>query len=323
MQRIRAYSVEMVLVAILLAAVFFFGYLGYGLLRPEIIDEPFTGERALANVARQLEFGVRSTGTEGSQRTGDWLVEQLRVLGWDVVIQPIAIGDTLAGRNILGVRSPNQAGAPVAILAAHYDTRLVADADPDPARQTLPPPGANANGSGVAVLLELARTLDVDASGYTVCLAFFDAEANAGLPGWAPYIGSQIFVDSQPESVPRCAAPQFVVELEQVGAAGQVFQQNAAASAVQEAIWQTGARLGWDETFAPAPETSEAGEPNAPPAADALSPFAAAGVTVARIAAADYPYAATMEDTLEQVSAATLERVGRTLESWLEGEEQP
>jgi hypothetical protein len=208
MQRIRAYSVELVLVGILLAAVFFFGYLGYGLLRPEIIDEPFSGEKARANVARQLEFGVRSTGAEGNQRTGDWLIEQLRVLGWDVVIQPITIGDTLTGRNIIGIRSPGQAGAPVALLATHYDTRLAADADPDPAQQMQPTPGANANAAGVAVLVELARTLDVDATGHTICLAFFDAEANSGLPGWSPHMGSQIF-RRQPageRAALRCAA---------------------------------------------------------------------------------------------------------------------
>jgi hypothetical protein len=310
MQRIRAYGVELVLVGILLAAVVFFGYLGYGLLRPEIIDEPFSGEKALANVARQLEFGARSTGTEGSQRMGDWLIEQLRILGWDVVIQPITIGDTLAGRNIVGVRSPDQAGAPVAILATHYDTRLVADADPDPARQTQPPPGANDNGSGVAVLLELARTLNVNATGHTICLAFFDAAANRGLPGWSPHMGSQIFVDSQPESVPRCASPQFVVDLNQVGAAGQVFYQNATDDrTVQGAIWQTAADLGWSDTFQAEVK---------PPPADDPTPFNVAAVDTVHIAGSDYPYTATTLDTLEQVTAATLERVGQTLETWLE-----
>jgi hypothetical protein len=314
MQRLRAYSVELVLVGILLAAVFFFGYLGYGLLRPEIIDEPFSGEKARANVARQLEFGVRSTGAEGNQRTGDWLIEQLRVLGWDVVIQPITIGDTLTGRNIVGIRSPGQAGAPVALLATHYDTRLAADADPDPAQQMQPTPGANANAAGVAVLVELARTLDVDATGHTICLAFFDAEANSGLPGWSPHMGSQIFVDSQPESVPRCAAPQFVVDLDQVGAEGQVFYQSATDDrTLQGALWQTAAELGWSDTFQAEIK---------PPSVDYPTPFDGARVDMIHIFGADYPYAATTLDTLEQVSAATLERVGRTLEVWLEGGEQ-
>ena len=86
MQRIRAYAIELILIGALLAAVGFFGYLGYGLLRPDVVNEPFSGERALANVGKQLDFGPRITGTEASLRMGDWLVEQLRLLGWDVLM---------------------------------------------------------------------------------------------------------------------------------------------------------------------------------------------------------------------------------------------
>ena len=210
----------------------------------------------------------------------------------------------------MGVRSPEQAGAPVAILATQYDTRLVADADPDPARQTTPPPGANDNASGVALLLELARTLNVNATGHTICLAFFDAEANAGLPGWLPQVGSQIFADSQPESVPRCASPQFVLGVNQVGAADQIFYQDAAADrTLQDAIWQTAADLGWADTFQAEIK---------PPQAGVQTPFQATGVATASIDGVDYPFAATTLDTLDRLAAATLERVGLTLETWLE-----
>ena len=128
---------------VLVAAVAFFGYLGYGLLRPEIINEPFSGEKALANAEKLLAFGPRATGTESSLQTGDWLVEQLRLMGWDVVIQPFRCR-TLSGRNILAVRSHSKPGSPVAMLTTHYDTRLVADRDPDPANRKRPTPGANA-----------------------------------------------------------------------------------------------------------------------------------------------------------------------------------
>ncbi|MCB0053780.1 MAG: hypothetical protein KDE24_30020, partial [Caldilinea sp.] len=88
MQRFRSYIIELLLIGTLLASVAFFGYLGYGLLRPDVVNEPFSGEKALASVNRQLAFGPRITGTDASLQTGDWLIEQLRLLGWDVVIQP-------------------------------------------------------------------------------------------------------------------------------------------------------------------------------------------------------------------------------------------
>ena len=88
MQRVRSYSIEILLTTALVAAVFFFGYLGYGLLRPEVINEPFSGERALTSAEKLVDFGPRITGTGASVEAGDWLIEQLRLLGWDIVIQP-------------------------------------------------------------------------------------------------------------------------------------------------------------------------------------------------------------------------------------------
>lgn len=310
MQRIRAYSIELILIGALLAAVAFFGYLGYGLLRSDVVNEPFSGTRALASVDSQLDFGPRVTGTEASLRMGDWLVEQLRLLGWDVVIQPFTINEQVQGRNIVAVRSPTKPGAPVVLLATHYDTRLAADADPDPARQQTPTPGANAGASGTAILLELARTLDVEAGGRTVCLAFFDAETNAGLPGWDANIGSRLFVESLPGSVPRCASPRFVVGVNQAGAIDQRFFQNEAGDpALNAALWSVANNLELGGRF---PDQSR------PMLLSATAIFSATDSAAADMMSTDYPYHATLADTLDKLSADTLGAVGLVLETWLE-----
>ena len=310
MQRFRAYLIELLLIGTLLASVAFFGYLGYGLLRPDVVNEPFSGEKALASVNRQIAFGPRITGTDASLQTGDWLIEQLRLLGWDVVIQPFTINEQVQGRNIVAVRSSDRAGAPVAMLTTHYDTRLVADLDPDETRRQEPVPGANDGASGPAILLELARTLDVDATQHTICLAFFDAEANGGVPGWDTNIGSQVFVDSQPASVPRCASPQVLANVDLAGATDQRFFQNEAGDeALNGAIWQTAANLDLGSRFPaqrrPMPPTTSAA-------------FRAAGIPTADIVSTDYPYRATLADTADKISAETLGDVGLVLETWLE-----
>ena len=310
MQRFRSYFIELLLIGTLLASVAFFGYLGYGLLRPDVVNEPFSGEKALASVNRQLAFGPRITGTDASLQTGDWLIEQLRLLGWDVVIQPFTINEQVQGRNIVAVRSPDRAGAPVAMLTTHYDTRLAADLDPDETRRQEPVPGANDGASGPAILLELARTLDVDATQHTICLAFFDAEANGGVPGWDTNIGSQVFVDSQPASVPRCASPQVLVNVDLAGATDQRFFQNEAGDeALNGAIWQTAANLDLASRFPaqtrPMPPTTSAA-------------FREAGVSTADVVSTDYPYRATLADTADKLSAETLGDVGLVLETWLE-----
>jgi hypothetical protein len=315
MQRLRAYSIELILIGALLASVLFFGYLGVGLLRPDVVDEPFSGEKALANLSRQLDFGPRITGTEASLQMGDWLVEQLRLLGWDVVIQPFTINDQVQGRNIIAVRSaPSLPGAPVALLTTHYDTRLAADADPDPAHRQAPTSGANAGASGTAILLELARTLQIEATEHTVCLAFFDAEANGGLPGWDANIGSQLFVESLPGSVPRCASPRFVVGVEQAGAIDQRFFQNEVGDeALNQAIWRTAANLELSARF----PTQNRSMP-----LTSTTAFATTGIATADIMSSDYPYRATLADTLDKVNAETLGAVGLVLETWLESAPQ-
>lgn len=310
MNRLRSYSIEIVLTAALVAAVLFFGYLGYGLLRPEVINEPFSGDRALLSATKLVGFGPRVTGTAANKQAGDWLIEQLRLLGWDVIIQPFAITEGVAGRNILAVRSNSKSGAPVIMLTTPYDSRLVADSDPAQANREKPTPGANAGASGVATLLELARTVDVEKSGHTLCLAFFDAEQNGGLPGWQPNLGSRIFVRSQPASVPRCASPRFVVNVDAVGAADQVFYQDSSGDpALQNAIWQTAANLDYDKWFStqklPLPESSH-------------SAFQALKLPTATLTSSDFPERNTLADTADKLNSASLQHVGMTLETWLE-----
>jgi hypothetical protein len=312
MTRVRSYSIEILLTMALIAAVLFFGYLGYGLLRPEVINEPFSGERALSSAEKLVAFGPRITGTGANLEAGDWLIEQLRLLGWDIVIQPFSVAEGVGGRNIVAVRSHSQPGSPVIMLATPYDSRLAADADADPDNQQRPTPGANASASGVAVLLELARTLDVEQTGHTICLGFFDAEQNGGLPGWEPHLGSQVYVRSLPISVPRCASPRYVIGVETAGAADQRFLQSEGSDrTLENGIWQTAANLDYDEWF---PRSSS-------PAVEGVqTAFAGADIPVALLAGLDFPAWGTMQDTLDTLNADTLQRIGMILETWLETE---
>jgi len=314
---VRTYSVELALVSALALAVLFFGYLAVGLFPRDAGEEDFAGSRALAAAGRQMAFGARTTATQSNLDMGAWLIEQLTSAGWDVVIQQFSAGEVVKGRNLIAIRSPAQplgatapAAFPVGILATHYDTRLAADSDPLPENQTSPAPGANNGASGVAVLLELARTLDVDESGHTLCLAFFDADANDGLPGWQGRLGSSHFARTVAQDVPRCAAPAFVVALDQVGGDNARFRQDANGDpALNAAIWAQAEALGFNDTFLP--ET-------APATPNAHTPLQQNGVPGSLITDVGYTAGATLADTVDRLSEATLLRVGRTLEAWLE-----
>jgi glutaminyl-peptide cyclotransferase len=306
MNQLRGYSIEVVLVIVLALSVAFFGYLGYGLLP----SNSFSGERALANVQAQVAIGPRVAGTDRSVRASNALTRELTTLGWDVVIQPITLTNGTVARNIIAIRKDTNRNAPVAILGAHYDSRAAADADTDPANRTLLTPGANDNASGVGVLLELARTLDVNATKHAVCLVFFDADDNADLPGWAPLVGSTNFVQALNEPTFPCHAPQFVVIVEMVGNKNQrIYIDNSSHIGLSRAIWQVATNLGHNNQLI----SRQTG-----PITGAQTPFLQAGIPATILFGADYPYQHTMQDTLDKVNADSLAAVGSTLETWLE-----
>ena len=97
-----------------------------------------------------------------------------------------------------------------------------------------------------------------------------------------------------------------------MGAADQqFFQAEGSDRTLENALWQTAANLDYDKWF---PQASQ-------PAVEGVqSAFAAAEIATATITVADYPARNTMQDTLEKLNADTLQRVGMTLETWLEAQ---
>jgi glutaminyl-peptide cyclotransferase len=311
MSRLRAYGIELVLVAILLGAVGFFAYLGSGLMQSNAEAQEFSGERALASAERQLGFGTRITGTDSSMRMSEWLTKELVRLNWHVLIEPFSVSDDVSAHNIIAVREHQTANAPVAIIGAHYDTRLVADRDANTANHTRSTLGANSGASGPAVLLELARTLDTNASGHTICLVFLDAEDNGGLPGWEPNLGSRYFVENlNLNGVNECAAARVAVIVDLVGNRDQqIYIEQTGDAALSQALWQVAGNLEYGDHLRNQARHAQPGTHMI---------FLEAGIRASVLADYDYPYRYTVGDTLDKLEADSFEAVGRTLETWLE-----
>lgn len=310
MARLRHYSIELLLVLVLAAAVSYFGFLGYGLLTPAFVVEPFSGDRALNYVEKQLEFGDRSTGSASNIRMGDWLIEELRLLGWDVVVQPFVAPNNLPARNIIAIRSLSPTPARTGMIMTHYDTRMFADRDANPANHIQPTLGANAGGSGTAVLLELARTLDVANTGHTICLVFLDAESNSDIEGWEGTLGSTQLVQRLDADIPRCRAPRFGIYLDMVGGQNQrIFAETTSYPLLTKNVWDVAAELGHGSALINEPTWTST---------DAHSRLREIDVPAITISDYSYPHRATMQDTFQQLSAEALGQIGATLKSWLE-----
>jgi glutaminyl-peptide cyclotransferase len=260
----------------------------------------FSGIRAMEHVENQMAFGPRPTGSEAALRTGDYILSELARAGWETDTQPFEY-QGVQGRNLIG-RSGQGESSRVYILGAHYDTRRRADQDPD--APTAPVPGANDGASGVAVLLELARVVDLSAVDGSVWLVFFDAEDNGRLDGWDWIVGSRHFAES------LAIEPEYVIVVDMIGDADQdIYLEANSDPALQGHIWEVAEELGYADYFIPQVGHSMLDDHTA---------FLERGITAVDIIDFDYPYWHTVEDTADKVSAESLERVGRTLEHFLE-----
>jgi Zn-dependent M28 family amino/carboxypeptidase len=156
----------------------------------------------------------------------------------------------------------------------------------------------------VAVLLELARSLDLEHVPNEIWLAFFDAEDNGGLDGWDWIAGSRYMAQNLTAEVEAMILVDMVGDADQ-----QIYFDRNSDALLSERVWREAAALGYGGTFIPEPRYAML---------DDHIPFRDLGIPAIDIIDFDYPYWHTTEDTADKVSAASLERVGRTVEAFLE-----
>jgi Zn-dependent M28 family amino/carboxypeptidase len=263
----------------------------------------FDGVRALKDVQYQVALGPRVMGSPAHDQIVTWMEVELLKAGWEVETRS-ALHGTYTLRNIVARRGQ---GRPWIVLGAHYDSRFVADNDPDPANHSLPVPGANDGASGVAVLLELARALPENLD-KQIWLVFFDAEDNGRLPGWDWILGSRAFVAGLADK------PDAAIIVDMIGDADlEIYLERNSDPELSAAIWEQAADLGYTQ-FIPQPRHSMI---------DDHTPFLQAGIPAVDIIDFDYPYWHTVEDTVDKVSAESLEAVGATLLAWLMQPDHP
>jgi glutaminyl-peptide cyclotransferase len=258
----------------------------------------FEGERAMEHAEAQCEIGPRPTGSEALLATRSYIEETVRAEGWTVVRQD---GEFLGVpiHNVIAVKGE---GVP-RMVGAHYDTRPVADMDP--ANPEEPIIGGNDGASGVAVLLELARVVEVP-EGRQVQLAFFDAEDRGNLEGWPFSVGAEMVAAEMP--VDR---PEAMVVLDMIGDADlQIFRERNSDIALTDRLFEIAAGLGYAEDCFYNREKWTI--------IDDHLPFIQRGIPAAVLIDFDYPYWHTLEDTCDKLGVDSLYKVGRVMQTWLE-----
>ena len=276
----------------------------------------FDAQRAFAILEKQCEFGPRPPGSIAHRHTQRYLFTELQKYTEHVTLQPCQYeveGVTLQLNNILAEfgpgsppvtgkgESPSVSGeggsGETLLLAAHWDTRPIADRDPAPENQNEPILGANDGASGVAVLLEIARVLSLKPPPRRVVIVLFDGE-DYGRSIDDMFIGSRFFAQNLGKW-----RPDYGILLDMVGDKDlslpiERYSWEANPQFAQ-AIWNRAATLG----LAPFQQRLGAA------IYDDHVPLIKVGIPMVNIIDFTYPYWHTVEDTVDKCSPKSLEVV--------------
>jgi Zn-dependent M28 family amino/carboxypeptidase len=275
----------------------------------------FDADSAMSYARQQVAFGPRIPNTEAARKTGDWIVGKLKGTADTVLEQTwthtTAKGEKLALRNIFARFRPNEKNR--VLYLTHWDTRPVADSDPDPANRTKPFDGANDGASGVGLLLAIADALKKTPPGVGVDLLFVDGEdwGDFGPPDVDVLIGSEYFAAHLPSADYK---PLYGVLFDMIGDQDLAIYQegnsiNAAPEVVQK-VWGQAKQMGYESTFIPQAQNT---------ITDDHVPLIKAGLRVIDVIDLDYgPKNASgvgvwhhaVADKMEHVSAKSLKIVG-------------
>ena len=267
-------------------------------------DVEFSGPTAMRYVEQQLAFGPRIPNTPAHVKTGDWLLGELRARADTVIVQSFeqktSKGQTLKLRNFFARFRPQATDR--ILYVAHWDTRPFADKSANLGQQRLPVPGANDGASGVAVLLGVADALKAKPATIGVDLLLVDGEDYGDFAdSTETLIGARYFA----HHLPAGYTTLFAVLFDMVGDRDlQIFQEGYSvqnAPEVVQRVWQTADRLGYGSVFVKRVNQT---------LTDDHVPLQAAGIRAIDVIDFDFPYHHTTEDTIDKVSAESLQIVG-------------
>ena len=287
------------------------------------LADQFNSTYAYNNIESQLERGFRKPGTNESLNCANWINTEMQKYG-ESALYNFSI-DEIPCHNIISRVNPNM--SQIAIFAAHYDSRAVAEKDSNVSLQNSPIDGANDGGSGVAVLMEMARVISSSNINWNISFwfVFFDAEDQGpnngfyGIPGWEWCEGSKWMInDMKNQSNVYFRKTQSLesinsfILLDMVGGDNLKFiHESHDSDELRQAVFEIGHSLDYDSTF-----PLEDGKHNIK---DDHVPFAQEGIPTLDLIIkfwdtdCGWPYHHTSGDTLEHISNKSLEITGRTV----------
>jgi len=256
----------------------------------------FDSSRAWEHLRQILAIGPRPAGSPAIEQTRKYIKAQLTAIGLKTVDQAWD-DETPLGRvhmvNLIAT-IPGATGDRLAITG-HYDTKLFRE---------FRFVGASDGGSSAAFLVELARVLKARRNRLTIDLVFLDGEeAVVEWRGNDHTYGSRHYVDvARRDGSLKSLKAMVLVDM--IGDRDLGIRKDSFSTPwLTDIIWDAAAKLKLGNYFLPAVTTVE----------DDHLPFLSAGVPSVDIIDLDYDAWHTQRDTLDAVSARSLQVVGDVL----------
>jgi Zn-dependent M28 family amino/carboxypeptidase len=256
----------------------------------------FDSNRAWEHLRQLVAIGPRPAGSAAIEQSRKYIKDQLAAIGLKAVEQAWD-DETPLGRvhmvNLI-VTIPGASANRIAITG-HYDTKLFRE---------FRFVGASDGGSSAAFLLELARVLKARKNAVTMEIVFLDGEeAVIEWRGTDNTYGSRHYVQLA-QRAKTLSSVKAMILVDMIGDRNLgIRRDNNSTPWLTDIVWNAAARLNLSSYFLPASTTVE----------DDHLPFVAAGVPSVDIIDLDYPAWHTQGDTLDAVSARSLQVVGDVL----------
>jgi glutaminyl-peptide cyclotransferase len=260
----------------------------------------FDGNRAYEHLRQVVGIGPRTPGTPAAQATRDYIRQQLAKAGITATEQAFDV-DTPIGRlhmvNVIA-RIPGTSPDRI-VVAGHYDTKIFRE---------FRFVGANDAGSSTAFLIEWARLMKTRKNPYTMEALFLDGEESTHPTDWDDpnnRYGSRHYVETAQKDK-ALAGIKALILVDMIGDRDlQIERELYSTSWLTDAIWAAAKRLKHDDVFLGTGGSIE----------DDHIPFLRAGVPAVDIidGPGSYPPWHTAGDTLDKVSARSLQIVGDVL----------
>jgi glutaminyl-peptide cyclotransferase len=262
----------------------------------------FDSARAWKDLEAQVAFGPRPAGSAALQKTRDYILAELKKSGIEarqqIFIAKTPLGETSMANIIATI--PGRRPERVAI-ASHYDTKRTPFTSPSGATVTRFV-GASDGASSTAALIELARVLTARQNEFTLELIFFDGEE--AVVEWSRNndntYGSRHYVAAA-QQAGTLKDLRALILLDMIGDRNLLIRRDAVSTRwLVDIVWNAAVRIGHRAVFLDEETSID----------DDHVPFLSAGVPAVDIIDLDYPAWHTADDTLDNVSARSLQIVG-------------